>query len=103
MQIRNILYIVLVSLLCNGISNAQNWKEVGPLVFPTNSSGQINGFGRVTQIKFHPSLANVMYATSASGGAYKTIDTGHHWTLLNTDNFAVCNIDQSCSFLINIL
>lgn len=96
MQIRNILYIVLVSLLCNGISNAQTWKEVGPLVFPTNSSGQINGFGRVTQIKFHPSLANVMYATSASGGAYTTIDTGHHWTLLNTDNFAVSNMSCIC-------
>jgi PKD repeat protein len=71
---------------------AQTWKEVGPINFPVNQSGQINGLGRVTQLKFHPTLANVLYATSASGGAYKSIDTGHHWTLLNTDNLPTINL-----------
>jgi PKD repeat protein len=76
--------------------NAQVWKEVGPIQFPSNSSGQINGIGRVTQLKFHPTSASILYATSASGGAYKSIDTGHNWTLLNTDNFAVTSMSCIC-------
>lgn len=66
---------------------AQSWKQTGPVNFPVNVSGQINGIGRVTQIKFHPSLANKLYVTSASGGAYSSNDNGNSWTLLNTDKF----------------
>jgi PKD repeat protein len=87
--------IIFILLLINAATViAQNWKEVGPSNFPINTGGQINGLGRVTQLKFHPTLANVLYATSASGGAYKSIDTGNHWTLLGTDNFV--NMNLSC-------
>lgn len=92
---RKIIFSISI-LLSSIFSFAQQWKEVGPIQFPTNSSGQINGLGRVTQLKFHPTLANKIYATSASGGLYMTTDTGHHWQQLGTDNFPVCAMASVC-------
>jgi PKD repeat protein len=94
MKTKNILLIICI--IFSTQIHAQQWKEIGPILFPTNSSGQINGLGRVTQIKFHPSAANIMYATSASGGLYKTTDTGMQWQLLGTDNFAVSSLSCIC-------
>lgn len=56
------------------------WKNTGPVNFPMNASGQVNGLGRVSQIKFHPSDKNKMYAVSASGGLYVTKNNGVTWT-----------------------
>lgn len=69
-------------------TNAQisgNWTQTGPIIFPTNISGQIHGIGRTTQIKFHPTDSMVMYSTSASGGLFKSIDNGITWNILGTD------------------
>jgi len=62
-----------------------NWKLTGPVDFPVNVSGQINGIGRVCQIKFHPVLDSVMYAASASGGLFVSEDNGNSWTVTGTD------------------
>lgn len=56
------------------------WINTGPVAFPMNASGQVNGLGRVSQIKFHPSNKDKMYAVSASGGLYITNDNGLTWT-----------------------
>src|SRR4051812_23398787 len=64
------------------ISNAQisaDWKLTGPVKFPTNKSGQVNGMGRVCQIVFHPSDPNKLYAASASGGLFISTDGGTKW------------------------
>ena len=66
---------------------AQSWKQTGPVNFPVNVSGQINGIGRVTQLKFHPSLPNKIYVTSASGGLFSSTNNGVNWTLMGTDKF----------------
>lgn len=90
---------ILFSLFLIGthlLSTAQSWKELGPIDFPTNVSGQINGIGRVTQMVFHPTLAHKRYATSASGGLYYTTDTGHHWVRLGTDALPVSNLASIC-------
>ncbi|MBC7486993.1 MAG: T9SS type A sorting domain-containing protein [Cytophagaceae bacterium] len=77
--------------------NAGNWKIVGPTLFPVNASGQINGIGRITQLKFHPSNALKMYATSATGGLFISIDGGNNWNptsgtdkLDRTGSAAIC-------------
>jgi len=62
-----------------------NWTCTGPIAFPTNISGQINGIGRCTQIKFHPSDPQIMYVTTASGGLYKSLNNGVNWTVMGTD------------------
>ncbi|MDB5274029.1 MAG: domain containing protein [Chitinophagaceae bacterium] len=73
-----------------------NWKDVGPLSFPVNSSGQINGIGRATQLKFHPTNSQKMYATTATGGLYITIDGGNNWTPSGTDNLFRTNCASVC-------
>lgn len=77
---------VLLSLLFSGKSQPGNtWQITGPVQFPLNVSGQINGIGRVTSIKFDPINQTRVYVTSASGGLWRSNDTGYTWTNVNTD------------------
>ncbi len=55
------------------------WRNVGPIQFPVNVTGQVDGMGRVSQIKFHVSNPAKMYAVSASGGLFISTDTGRNW------------------------
>ena len=57
-----------------------NWSNTGPVNFPANQSGQVHGIGRVSQIKFHPSNSQKVYAVSASGGVYVTTNNGTSWS-----------------------
>ena len=82
-----------------------NWSNTGPVNFPVNQSGQVHGIGRVSQIKFHPTNAQKIYAVSASGGVYLTSNNGVSWApmpgtevLPQTSNSAICinyNNDQT--------
>lgn len=62
-----------------------SWQISGPVNFPEDISGQINGIGRVTSLKFDPVTPNRIYVTSASGGLWRSNDTGFTWTNVNTD------------------
>lgn len=64
---------------------ATTWKATGPNLFPIDISGQINGIGRVSQLKFHPSNPNKMYVVSASGGLWISSDTASTWLKTGTD------------------
>jgi len=66
-----------------GIAHAQtaSWKLTGPIKFPTNKSGQVNGMGRVSQIVFHPTDPKKIYAASASGGVFISTDGGVNWVV----------------------
>jgi PKD repeat protein len=73
------------------------WSNTGPVSFPTNQSGQVHGIGRVSQIKFHPTNTQKVYAVSASGGVYTTSNNGVTWApmsgtevLPQTSNSAIC-------------
>ena len=45
-------------------------------------SGSNDAGGRVVSIACHPTIASVAYAASASGGIWKTTDSGANWTPL---------------------
>ena len=82
------LFLALTLLTHCVYTNAQisgNWTQTGPIIFPTNISGQIHGIGRTTQIKFHPTDSMIIYSTSASGGLFKSTDNGVTWAILGTD------------------
>jgi len=87
---KKIIFIIISLLTTLNINvHAQiiaNWHSTGPIAFPTNVSGQINGIGRVTQIKFHPTDSNKIYATSASGGLWISTNAGLNWNHTGTDN-----------------
>ena len=73
-----------------------SWTFVGPTTFPVNGSGQINGIGRVTKIKFDPIQSNKLYATSASGGLWISTDGGDTWTGTGTDQMPSHNEATIC-------
>ena len=50
--------------------SALTWSQAGPTNIP----------GRISAIAVHPSELNTIYAGSAAGGVYKSIDHGASWT-----------------------
>ncbi|WP_143305752.1 discoidin domain-containing protein [Chitinophaga vietnamensis] len=98
MYIRKYLSLILACLLLPAAVLAQNygnWRNIGPVLFPVNSSGQINGIGRVTQMKFHPSSASTIYATSV-WGLWKSTDTSNTWQLMGTDDLPKATCASVC-------
>ncbi|NQV02861.1 MAG: hypothetical protein HQ542_09455 [Bacteroidia bacterium] len=63
-------------------SVAGAWTQIGPVNYPSNSTSQPTGMGRINCITFHPTIANTFWAGSPSGGLWKTIDGGSTWTTL---------------------
>jgi PKD repeat protein len=74
-----LVYTMLLMLPSYAQPAIGSWTNTGPVNFPINASGQVNGLGRVSQIKFHPTKPNKMYAVSASGGLYISTDNGVTW------------------------
>ena len=79
---------LLIFLLTASTSSAQsNWSALLPAQFPTNASGQIHGISRVSQMKFHPTNPNKMYAISARGGLFITSNAGANWNVAPGTDF----------------
>ena len=78
--------IIILSFLINlPFANSQaDWSQTGPIQFPSNIVGQINGIGRVCQMKFHPTNTQKIYAVSASGGLYVTNNNSNDWSLVGS-------------------
>ncbi len=88
-----------ISFLLLNFSEAQmqgNWSLSGPSKFPTDISGQINGMGRVSQIKFHPTNPNKVYAVSATGGLWMSSNSGTIWNFTGTDNLPEHSFASVC-------
>jgi PKD repeat protein len=95
------LALLLAFLLLHFSTDAQTaigkWINTGPVNFPINSSGQVNGLGRVSQLKFHPSKKDIMYAVSASGGLYITKNNGITWNYTTgTETFPQTSCSAVC-------
>ena len=91
--------LIVVSLLISQTIFSQpgnTWSATGPTMFPGNISGQINGIGRVSQIKFHPTNPKKMYAVSASGGLWISPDTATTWVKTGTDQLPQTSCASIC-------
>lgn len=95
---KHLLKIIFVLFTYSNViaQPATNWLASGPIYFPTNTSGQINGIGRTTQIKFDPINQNRLYVTSASGGLWRSNDTGATWQNVGTDYFPKMECASIC-------
>lgn len=65
------------SLLKTGA--AANWTVMGP------AQNSLNSAGRMLDIAFDPNDSDVIWAGSASGGAWKSADAGASWTPMGDD------------------
>lgn len=83
-------------LICTILTAQNNWLSVGPIQFPVDISGQINGIGRTTQVKFHPNNPQIVYAATASGGLWVSNDAGASWTGTGTDALPSSNLASVC-------
>ncbi len=92
MQTKLRIAMVLISLFFFNLINAQtsNWTNIGPVQrFSAVPNGkELIGIGRCTQIKFHPTDPNIMYAVSPNGGLYKSVNKGVKWSVLGTDQIS---------------
>lgn len=79
------IFLLLLGLSVGAMAQTSPWQPVGPSLFPVDISGQINGIGRTTQVVFHPTDNQKMYAASASGGLWLSTDAGASWTVSGTD------------------
>ncbi len=60
------------------------WHELGPETRPKNMlSYRSSGLGRVNCISFNPRNENIIFLGSASGGIWRSVDGGYHWSFLN--------------------
>ncbi len=65
------------------------WSQVGPL----NINTRDEGIGRVNRLAFHPTSENTLYAATAGGGLWKTINGGTSWQPL-TDGLPNLNVSD---------
>ena len=90
------LFLLFVNCFCVSAQTA-SWSAVLPANFPTNVSGQIHGISRVSQMKFHPTNPNKMYAVSACGGLFISSDGGNNWTVSpGTDKMPFNHLASVC-------
>ncbi len=88
--------ILLINYYSGYCQNPANWQSLGPSQFPINSSGQINGIGRVCQMKFHPSNSQKVYAVSASGGLWVSNNGTGSWQKTGSDQIALSACASVC-------
>lgn len=93
---KRICTLLLLSIGVLVMAQTTPWQALGPIQFPKNTVGQINGMGRATQLKFHPSNPAILYATAATGGLWTSRDTGLTWQATGTDSFARTNLASVC-------
>lgn len=71
------------------------WTEIGPNPIPNGqvqSGSQLAVSGRTIAIAVHPTDPNIVYAGTAQGGLYRTIDGGATWTLNSNRLYAGTDI-----------
>ncbi|MDB5272120.1 MAG: hypothetical protein JWO58_487 [Chitinophagaceae bacterium] len=81
------LVLLLLSFSSVYAQTYTTWTQSSIIKFPLNGVGQPTGIGRVTHFAFHPTDPKTIWATSASGGLWKTTTEGQYWFQLNTDMF----------------
>jgi hypothetical protein len=107
--LQNPVYAARAASLTQGFRTTSNafpitaWRAIGPFGFLTSgfygSSPNPDG-GRIRAIAIHPTNPNIVYAGSASGGVWRSLNGGATWTpltdmqcSLNTGSIAIDPVD----------
>lgn len=68
--------------LKSGLGETGNWSNLGP----NSSTGGYAGIGRLNCVAFHPDNMTTIYVGAATGGLWKSLDSGSTWTVLGQEN-----------------
>jgi hypothetical protein len=60
----------------DGSPAPQNWRPLGPAPIPVGGGNS----GRVSSIAVHPTNSSIVYAGTAQGGLYRSLNGGTSWT-----------------------
>lgn len=60
------------------ITQSIKYESLGPFDIPQKNTNT-QGIGRVNCLAFHPTNSSIMYAGAASGGIWKSTNTGQNW------------------------
>ena len=64
----------------NVIQSVSEWNLLGPIDNPASISGtRDQGLGRINRIRFQSDNDNIIWAGSAAGGVWKSVDGGKNW------------------------
>lgn len=67
-----------------------NWTPMGPAPFSMGKgSSRANNSGRIRSIAIHPTVPSVMYIGAASGGVWKSENSGINWRPVTDDKFSL--------------
>lgn len=72
----------IAASLTTPAQNLDNWTQLGMVKFPDNPSVQTTGMGRVSELVYHPTDSNTLFAVSASGGLWKSSNEAQTWKSL---------------------
>ncbi len=78
--------------------DSYRWHPLGPLKKDSISKNEYDGNGRINVIKYSPENPQILYVGSASGGIWKSTNSGNTWELLEMTAFmsiAISDIEIS--------
>lgn len=59
--------------------SARTWRQLGPFGEPEKVNMGVQGIGRVNIVRVNPANPNELWAGSAGGGVWKSMDAGKSW------------------------
>jgi Bacterial Ig domain/PA14 domain/Secretion system C-terminal sorting domain len=95
---KKILPIILWMLIATtGFAQTSgDWTVLGPKDFPPHLNWQLSGVARISQLKFHPTDPNTLYAVNAMGGLFISKDKGANWLATGADKLPQTRCASVC-------
>lgn len=69
----------------NPVPGKCNWTPIGPAPFTNPRHPQGNNSGRIKSFAIDPIIPTTLYAGTASGGLWKSFNSGFNWTPISDD------------------
>jgi len=90
-----ILTLVLGQLSVSAQTSG-DFAPLGPKDFPAFINWQVSGVARISQMKFHPTDPNILYAVNAMGGLFISRDKGANWVATGADKLPATRCASVC-------
>ena len=90
------LWLSLALVLNINSQSSGDWTQHGPMDFPMHLNWQIGGVARISQMQFHPTDSNTLYAVNSMGGLFISHNKGTNWVSYGTDKLPQTRCASVC-------